>query len=65
MLIQTSINKGLDSSGPAKIPQTDLGGLSNKAENLIESGAPGGTRTPDTLVRSQVLYPAELRAQTL
>jgi hypothetical protein len=25
-------------------------------------GAPGGTRTPDPLVRSQVLYPAELRA---
>ncbi len=27
------------------------------------NGALGGTRTPDTLVRSQVLYPAELRAQ--
>ena len=26
------------------------------------NGALGGTRTPDTLVRSQVLYPAELRA---
>src|SRR5690606_2864253 len=26
-------------------------------------GAPGGTRTPDQLVRSQLLYPAELRAQ--
>ncbi len=25
--------------------------------------APGGTRTPDHLVRSQVLYPSELRAQ--
>ncbi len=25
-------------------------------------GAPGGTRTPDLLVRSQSLYPAELRA---
>ncbi len=25
-------------------------------------GAPGGTRTPDTQVRSLVLYPAELRA---
>jgi hypothetical protein len=31
---------------------------------LIElTGAPGGTRTPDFLVRSQVLYPAELRAR--
>ena len=27
-----------------------------------ESGAPGEIRTPDRLVRSQVLYPAELRA---
>ena len=27
-----------------------------------ESGAPGGTRTPGLLVRSQSLYPAELRA---
>ena len=26
-------------------------------------GAPGGIRTPDPLVRSQVLYPAELRAR--
>ena len=26
-------------------------------------GAPGAIRTPDPLVRSQVLYPAELRAQ--
>src|ERR1700731_2687853 len=28
----------------------------------LESGAPGGTRTPDLLVRSQTLYPTELRA---
>src|SRR5271156_5167014 len=27
-----------------------------------ENGAPGGIRTPDLLVRSQTLYPAELRA---
>ena len=26
-------------------------------------GAPGEIRTPDPLVRSQMLYPAELRAQ--
>ncbi len=26
-------------------------------------GAPGGTRTPDLLVRSQTLYPTELRAR--
>ena len=28
-----------------------------------ESGAPGEIRTPDPLVRSQMLYPAELRAR--
>lgn len=27
--------------------------------------APGGSRTPDHLVRSQILYPAELRAQKI
>jgi hypothetical protein len=27
------------------------------------SGAPGGIRTPDPLLRRQILYPAELRAQ--
>ena len=27
-----------------------------------KNGAPGEIRTPDTLIRSQVLYPAELRA---
>lgn len=28
------------------------------------NGAPGETRTPDLLVRSQTLYPTELRART-
>ena len=28
-------------------------------------GAPGEIRTPDPLVRSQVLYPAELRAHAV
>jgi hypothetical protein len=28
-----------------------------------KSGAPGEIRTPDPLVRSQMLYPAELRAR--
>src|SRR5229473_4514884 len=27
------------------------------------SGAPGGTRTPDPVLRRQTLYPAELRAR--
>ena len=29
------------------------------------NGAPGETRTPDLLVRSQPLYPTELRARTV
>ena len=33
----------------------------NNIEEYI--GAPGGTRTPDTQVRSLVLYPTELRAR--
>ena len=31
----------------------------------IQVGADGGTRTPDPLVRSQMLYPAELRLRSL
>jgi hypothetical protein len=34
-------------------------------DNTDVSGAPGGTRTPGLLVRSQSLYPAELRAHRL
>jgi hypothetical protein len=30
---------------------------------MSENGAPGESRTPDLLVRSQTLYPAELRAR--
>ena len=34
----------------------------NKVQNLYNCGALKGTRTPDLLVRSQSLYPAELSA---
>ena len=30
--------------------------------SVVFIGAPGGIRTPDLLIRSQALYPAELRA---
>jgi hypothetical protein len=33
--------------------------------NLGKVGAPGEIRTPDLLVRSQALYPTELRARTV
>ena len=39
--------------------RTDRGTRSLK----LGSGAPGKIRTPDPLIRSQVLYPAELPAQ--
>ena len=35
------------------------------APKSLKNGAPGEIRTPDHLVRSQVLYPAELRARWL
>ena len=34
--------------------------LLNLFRKLGENGAPGRIRTPDPLIRSQVLYPAEL-----
>jgi hypothetical protein len=30
---------------------------------LLRSGAPGGIRTPDPLLRRQTLFPTELRAR--
>jgi hypothetical protein len=34
-------------------------------EFVIKIGAPGRIRTADPLVRSQILYPTELRARVL
>ena len=36
-----------------------------QVEPLPDTGAPEGIRTPDLLVRSQTLYPTELRAQDI
>ena len=38
---------------------------STKLSHFPINGAPEGIRTPDLLVRSQTLYPAELRAQAI
>ena len=38
---------------------------STKLSHFSKHGAPEGIRTPDLLVRSQTLYPAELRAHSL
>ena len=35
------------------------------AESSVVNGGPGEIRTPDLLVRSQTLYPTELRARTV
>ena len=48
-----------DSNRRSPVPQT--GALTNYANPTI-SGAPKGTRTPDLLLRRQLLYPAELLA---
>ena len=37
-------------------------GLRRRSSKPLIYGAPGEIRTPDPLVRSQVLYPTELRA---
>ena len=34
----------------------------SEARNVLNPGTPGGTRTPNLLIRSQMLYPIELRA---
>jgi hypothetical protein len=40
--------------------------LSGKIANLLKGlGAPGRTRTASLLIRSQMLYPIELRAQRM
>jgi hypothetical protein len=60
------------SSVPLNYAALDLIGPSVLASGLHknwgffrESGAPGEIRTPDLLVRSQTLYPAELRAHNV
>ena len=50
-------------SGPAKRPATERVGESERRSPSDEIGAPCTTRTCDLLVRSQTLYPAELRAR--
>ena len=41
-----------------KLPQPD-----DRCGHAQHNGALGGSRTPDLLVRSQMLYPAELPAR--
>src|SRR5581483_11082517 len=43
--------------------QRQAQGSDHECPHFFWNGAPGGIRTPDHLVRSQVLYPTELRAR--
>ena len=48
--------------------EVEIGGcncLVNYRHEKVKSGAPGEIRTPGLLVRSQTLYPAELRAHRM
>lgn len=46
---------------PPEAHKTGKGVQRRRPNLLIVNGAPGTTRTCDPLIRSQVLYPAELR----
>ena len=54
-------------SGTTRSKKLSLGNFSHKKAQPdlgcldIKSGTPEGIRTPDLLIRSQALYPAELR----
>ena len=45
------------------LTETNRREMNKQEDDLYQlNGAPGEIRTPDHLVRSQILYPAELRA---
>jgi hypothetical protein len=64
-----SLRKGVELTRNRNVGDSDLFGRINKKAPPFQEGlfylygAPGEIRTPDRLVRSQVLYPAELRAR--
>jgi hypothetical protein len=59
---------GTQEHKPEVVPICTQSGWYGKLDKVFVSkrktGAPGGTRTPDLLVRSQTLYPTELRARS-
>ena len=56
-----AVASGFYREAPPIGPETNKG-LGAISQAFVLSGAPGEIRTPDPLVRSQVLYPTELRA---
>ena len=61
-LVLTTGFKRVASAKVSPIGSETNKGLGAISQAFILSGAPGEIRTPDPLVRSQVLYPTELRA---
>ena len=53
---------GLDAVGTQRSSFAHPTWIGRGFNHTLRNGAPGEIRTPDTLVRSQVLYPTELRA---
>jgi hypothetical protein len=49
-------------SKDASLKQIKLRKMTSRS--FLQSGAPGGNRTPDPLLRRQTLYPTELRARS-
>ena len=71
-IILTYGNRNFSGVYPKLYPSRCSQGISDKKKNRstlmvkrFSYGTPGGIRTPDPLVRSQILYPAELLALML
>ncbi len=50
---------------PIKLSSKEKSLQEKSCKPFLKFGAPGAIRTPDPLVRSQILYPTELRARCL
>ena len=59
-ILDTAGRRELDRTSNARV-NSCFGAIWSSREGVeMRNGAPGGIRTPDHLVRSQVLYPTEL-----
>ena len=61
----SSVKRSAPDASIAATPSVAAGAMLHETTSTAlhqKSGAPGEIRTPDHLVRSQVLYPTELRA---
>src|SRR5229473_4341944 len=58
-----SVVRPLGTQLPVGAQKEESAAKQRRSNSLIINGAPGTTRTCDPLIRSQVLYPAELRVR--